>query len=183
MKTRSLVTTALFGATLAVATLLAAEPATAQTGMAQPTLLRPATVHPFPTRAVWPYELMSFQERYDFWLKMREARSSGDRYDVWSGKFRELEKRAAEHGVVLRDQGPIGLHEDHRYAAYQDGQRWGAGFAPEQRPMGPGNWYAPPPANGFVPERAMAPAAPAAPGNWYGPHFGPMPHPMPPAGR
>jgi len=187
--TTSLVTTSLVSALLVVAALSASPPAWAQAGVSQPTLLRPATSHPFPTRAVWPHELMTYQERYDTWRKMREARSSAERYDIWAKKISELESRAAEHGLALRDHGPMMMaQEDHA------APRWNGAFAPEQpaAPYGPGYGfgpgYGPGPGYGHGPGPGFAPERPAAPGGWYGPRYGgggygPGAHPFAPIGR
>ena len=172
MRTCSPVATALFGALLAVvAWTWTNEAVAAQSGLSPSTGLRSANAHhPFPTRAVWPHEVMTYEERYDTWLKMREASTPAERYAVWAKKRAELESRAAEHGMILRDQSPPMMGREERYAAY--------GHAPyAQAPYAQG--YAAP-----YQQRPMAPERPAAAPGWVGPHyFGVVPHMMPPVGR
>lgn len=177
MRTRFLVKTSLIAMALLLG--LAQSPGLAQVGTSQPTLLRPAGAHPFPTRAVWPHEMMTFQERHDTWLKMREARSSAERYDIWAKKIAELEKRAGEHGLALRDHGPMMMAQDEQQAGWRDpAPRWG-GYGPEQ-PMTQGGWrvpsaYGPGPAYGSGPAYGpgpYGPERPAAPSGWSAPHQG-----------
>jgi hypothetical protein len=86
---------------------------------------------PLAARAVWAHELMTYEERFDFWQKMREARTPGERLDRWAAKFAELERRAGERGLMLRDQVPMVMgHEETfegRFGALPDGRRWGGG--------------------------------------------------------
>lgn len=117
-----------------------------------------------PRRAVWPNELMSYSERFEFHAKLREARSPAERYELKAKKYAELEKRAVEHGLVLRDSGP-GMAMAERYGGFNDA-----------RPVDPQHW-----AGAWMPERQVDP------GRWQGAHVaplhtGPM-HVHPPMGR
>ena len=174
MRTCSRFATVIFGLVLASALVAAVGPArAAQGGLSPATAIRPVNAHhPFPTRAVWPHEIMTYEERYDTWLKMREAVTPAERYAVWAKKRAELESRAAEHGMVLRDQHPM------MTAAREE--RYG-GFAPYAgAAAGPyGQPYAAP-----YQQRPVAPERPAQAPGWVGPHyFGVVPHMMPPVGR
>ncbi len=165
-----------FGLMLAAATCAwTGDAAAAQAGISQPTGLRSLNAHhPFPTRAVWPHEVMTYEERYDTWLKMREAQTPGERYAVWAKKRAELENRAAEHGMILRDQSPLpmAMAREDRYAPY-------GAHAPLAAAAPYGQPYAP-----AYQQRPMAPERPAQAPGWVGPHyFGVMPHLMPPVGR
>ena len=174
MRTRFPVATTIFGLMLATFAWTDSTSA-AQSGMSQQTSLRSVNAHhPFPTRAVWPHEVMTYEERYDTWLKMRDAMTPAERYAIWAKKRAELESRAAEHGMVLRDQPPpMAVAREERYGSYAPyanapyagapyGQSYGAPY--QQRPV--------------------APERPAPAQGWVGPHyFGVVPHMMPPIGR
>ena len=124
---------------------------------------------------------MTYEERYDTWLKMREAMSPGERYAIWAKKRAELESRAAEHGMVLRDQGPLLTSREERYGPYapSNGVPYGApGPLASAAPYGQAPYGAP------YQQRPLAPERPAQAPGWVGPHyFGVMPHLMPPIGR
>jgi hypothetical protein len=83
---------------------------------------QPALSQPSPTRGVWAHELMTFKERYKMWRKMREARSPDERMALWVKKYTELEKRAANRGLVLVDHGPMMMAPDSR--------RWSQSWSP-----------------------------------------------------
>ena len=170
MRSRSPVTAVLVGAVLAIA--VAAAPGSAmavQGGASSPTAIRGAgPIHPFPTRAILPHEIMTYEERYDTWLKMREAVTPGERYAIWAKKRAELERRAAEHGMVLRDTMPMMVSREEGYG----------GYTPYAAPHAAPGYAAPYGPRPPVFER------PAPAQGWVGPHyFGVMPHLMPPMGR
>ncbi|MEI6559169.1 MAG: hypothetical protein WCO00_12260 [Rhodospirillaceae bacterium] len=160
------------------ASLWTGQPAAAQTGAAQPTMLRQVNAHhPFPTRAVWPHEVMTYEERYDTWQKMRDAATPAERYAIWAKKRADLESRAAEHGMILRDHAPMMVAREDRYGAYAPYN----GHAPMTATAPYGQPYAQP---YHQQQRALAPERPAPAPGWVGPHyFGVVPHMMPPVGR
>jgi len=184
MRTCSPIATAMFGALLAFAAWgWPDRAAAAQAGASPPTGIRPvAAHHPFPTRAVWPHEIMTYEERYDTWLKMREAVTPAERYAVWAKKRAELESRAAEHGMVLRDQPPMMMNREERYGAYAAAPYGSPGPLASAAPYGQapyGQPYGAP-----YHQRPAAPERPAQAPGWVGPHYyGVMPHLMPPIGR
>ena len=178
MRTCSPVATTLFAGLLAVAAWAwTGDAFAAQSGVSPSTAIRAVNAHhPFPTRAVWPHEIMTYEERYDTWLKMREAVTPAERYAVWTKKRAELESRAAEHGMVLRDQPPMMISREERYGSYAP---YG-GQAPlaSAAPYGQAPYAAP------YQQRPVAPERPAPAQGWVGPHyFGVVPHMMPPIGR
>ena len=192
MRMCSPVAAGLFGALLAVAAWAWPGLAVAaQSGASHPTAIRAVNAHhPFPTRAVWPHEIMTYEERYDTWLKMREAMTPAERYAVWAKKRADLENRAAEHGMVLRDQPSMMMGREERYGAYAPYAGPGA-QAPGAQALGApalgahaavapyGQPYAAP-----YQQRPAAPERPAQAPGWVGPHyFGVVPHMMPPIGR
>ena len=58
-----------------------------------------------PTREVNPRDLMTVRERFDMWRQLRAARTPEEKMELWAQKRAELEKRAVEKGVVLREPG------------------------------------------------------------------------------
>ncbi|CAK0761673.1 putative Signal peptide protein [uncultured Gammaproteobacteria bacterium] len=64
-----------------------------------------AVATPADAREVWPGELMTFQERFAMMTKMREARTPEERMRLWVSKRAELQKRADERGLILKDAG------------------------------------------------------------------------------
>ncbi|MEI8395010.1 MAG: hypothetical protein WCF85_09765 [Rhodospirillaceae bacterium] len=177
--------TAVAGTVLCV--LFAAAPVAAQFGPSPQTLMRPGLAHPFPTRAVWPHEMMTYSERYDIWLKMREASSPAERYAIWNKKFAELDKRASDHGLILRNNAPTPLPREE--AAFQpEGLRRTGVFMPESVLPMAGGWHGyrqgpnqDAPMNP-VHNAHAAPSYPAHAAPSYGHGYGGM-HPMPPPGR
>jgi len=91
--------------------------ASAQTAAAGPTQSVSA-----PVREVYPRDLMTMRERFDMWRAMRNARTMDEKMELWMAKHAELEKRAAEQGVVLRDHGPMMMGNG---GSRENGQRWG----------------------------------------------------------
>jgi len=120
---------------------------------------------------------MSWQERYELSRTLHKARSVAERYDIWAKKIAELEKRASDHGVILRDQGPMMAGGGERFVTHQEDLRWGRGYAPEQ-PMMAGGWQGPQYGPGAMHERPMM-----SPGGWSAPHYGGAHPSMPPMGR
>ena len=60
-----------------------------------------------PTREVNPRDLMTVRERFDMWRQLRAARTPEEKMELWAQKRAELEKRAVEKGVVLREPGSM----------------------------------------------------------------------------
>ena len=182
MRNRSPVTAVLVGAVLAVAVVAApGSAAAAQGGASSPTAIRGAgPIHPFPTRAIWAHEIMTYEERYDTWLKMREAVTPAERYSIWAKKRAELERRAAEHGMVLRDSMPMMVSREESYGGYAPyaAPHGAPGPLAAATPFAPGYYGAP------YGARPPAPERPVPAQGWVGPHyFGVMPHLLPPMGR
>lgn len=78
-----------------------------------------------PLRAVWPHELMTFQERHELWLKMRAARTSAERMELLAKKYAQLEKRGSKLGLVLREPEPLIMRYEGRYPGMHEESRWG----------------------------------------------------------
>ncbi|MEI8396034.1 MAG: hypothetical protein WCF85_14950 [Rhodospirillaceae bacterium] len=87
-------------AAAALVSVLSANIAVAQTAVSQP----PQSVSA-PTREVNPRDLMTVRERFDMWRQMRAARTPEEKMELWAQKRAELEKRAVEKGVILREPG------------------------------------------------------------------------------
>jgi hypothetical protein len=124
-----------------------------------------------PSRVVMPHELMSFPERYELWAKMREVRSPAERHELLAKKYAELEKRAGEHGLVLRDPAApmMGAPAGDRTPESREGRGWERGWTPE-RPAMAQAWHTP----GYGPSH----------GSGYGPGYGaPGHHLQPVPGR
>jgi len=77
------------------------------------------------TRLVWPHELMNFQERYDLWSKMRAAHSPVERIELLAKKYAQLEKRATELGLGLREPDLMVMmrYEEH-HPTLREENRW-----------------------------------------------------------
>jgi hypothetical protein len=113
---------------------LLVDPAAAQ-GASSPSMVRQAVVaSPTPVRVVYPHELMTFRERFEMWRQMRAAKSPDERFELWAAKHAELEKRAAEQGVVLRDHGPMMME-----GGMMDGGRMASGHS-DGAPGRPPGW-------------------------------------------
>jgi hypothetical protein len=129
------------------------ESAQAQTETARPqaaasTPTQEANPREISPREVSPHELMTMRERFDMWRKMRAARTSDERFELWMQKHAELEKRAAAKGVVLRDPMMMGSHpEGARNWNGERPTRMGMGMG-KVRP-GNGNGLRPPPPRGM----------------------------------
>lgn len=155
-------------ALVALSGAMPGNPALAQPRMAQPTEMRmpPAAMVPGPAlpppgqswapRSPWHYEgapyqparrmvgageLMSYHERFEFQAKLRETRSPAERYELKAKKYAELEKRAAEHGLMLRESTPgmAAAEAPYREARPADPRRWEGGWTPEPA----ARWQAP----------------------------------------
>ena len=87
-------------AAAALVCVLSENIAVAQTAVSQP----PQSVSA-PIREVNPRDLMTVRERFDMWRQMRAARTPEEKMELWAQKRAELEKRAVEKGVVLREPG------------------------------------------------------------------------------
>jgi hypothetical protein len=105
-------------------TVLPFLPAVAQNAGAQPSQSASA-----PVREVAPRDLMTMRERLDMSRQMRAARTAEEKMALWTQKRAELEKRAAEKGVTLREPGSMMMHN-----GAQENGRMGSG----ERRMGGG---------------------------------------------
>ena len=74
------------------------------------------------TKEVSPRDLMTWRERFDMWRQMRAASTQEEKMELWARKRAELEKRAVEQGVVLREPGPM-----MRRNVSQESRRMGGG--------------------------------------------------------
>ncbi len=104
-RTRAMVLGAVVG--LALLPLVGNTAAVAQGAGSPPTVNRAAVAPPVTPRYAYPHELMTYRERFDMWRRMRAAQSPDERFELWASQHAELEKRAAEQGVILRDHGPM----------------------------------------------------------------------------
>ena len=104
---------------LALSPLLS-DPVVAQGASSPPMVRQTMAAPPAPVRAVYPHELMTFRERFEMWRQMRAAKSPDERFELWAAKHAELEKRATEQGVVLRDRGPM-MMEGRMASGHSDG--------------------------------------------------------------
>lgn len=113
--------------------------ALADTAKAEPT---PSVSQP--TVSVLPRDLMTFGERFALLRKLRAAKTADERFDLWAENYAELEKRASERGVVLRDYGPMMMMMDHGPTAQRSGRRSRVGMLPPVgntvRPRAPMAW-------------------------------------------
>jgi len=131
-----------------------------------------------PRRAVWPYELMNLQERRDLWMKMRAARTSTERMELWTKKYAQLEKRGTDLGVVLREPDPLGMKYGERYSGIREERFLG----PRRQEYG---WPAESPTYGYGGPRYGGPRYDAS----YPPQYEALPQkpeilrPHPPLGR
>lgn len=94
---------------VAVALGLAVVTVSPGTVRAQPAPLQAEPVRASRVQEVYPRDLMSFSERFEMWRRMRAARTQEERFDLWEQKRIELEQRATEKGVRLREMGPIAM--------------------------------------------------------------------------
>ncbi len=123
---------------------LAAMSVTPGSAQAQAAVAQPAPTKVSEVREVYPRDLMTFRERFDMWRAMRAAKTTDEKMELWMSKRAELEKRAAEKGVRLKEMGPMmmsngGGHEGQRGSAGENdhGQmRMGGGGMHAQPPMG-----------------------------------------------
>lgn len=120
--------------------VLPAAPSTAlaqQAAAAQPAAARAAEV-----REVYPRDLMTFRERFDMWRAMRAAKTPEEKMDLWAAKYAELEKRAAEKGVRLKEMGPMMMQNGHQE---NGGQKWNGERRMGMTGQGSGSMHARPP--------------------------------------
>ena len=122
------------------ATVIAVTPDSA---WAQATMTQAASVKAPEVREVYPRDLMTFRERFEMWRAMRAAKTTDEKRELWMSKRVELEKRAAEKGVRLKEMGPMmmsngGSPERQRGAAGESGhgQMTMGGGMHAQPPMG-----------------------------------------------
>ncbi|CAK0754671.1 hypothetical protein WCLP8_250016 [uncultured Gammaproteobacteria bacterium] len=119
-------------------------------------VLTAAITAPAMAREVRSQDLMTFQERYEFWSKMRDAKMPQERQLLWQRKHAELQMRAAERGVTIRNPGP-GF-----------GTPYGAAMAPNVAEAAPA-WRPPAPETRPWSPAAVAPTQPSSPRvmTWY----------------
>ena len=125
---------------------LAAISVTPGSAQAQAAVTQAAPAKVSEVREVYPRDLMTFRERFDMWRAMRNARTMDEKMELWAAKYAELEKRAAEKGVRLKEMGPMmmsngGGHDGQRGPAGENGHGqmrigMGGGGMHAQPPMG-----------------------------------------------
>ena len=118
--------------------LLSPDSASAQVAASQPSSNVSA-----PVKEVYARDLMTFRERFDMWRAMRNARTMDEKMELWANKRVELEKRAAEKGVVLKDHGPMMMQNGHQE---NGGQKWGGENRMGMGSQGSGTMHPHPPA-------------------------------------
>ena len=89
-------------------------PLSATIAVAQTAVSQSAQSASAPVREVSPRDLMTWRERFDMWRQMRAAGTQDEKMELWARKRAELEKRALEQGVVLREPGPMMMHNGSR---------------------------------------------------------------------
>ena len=94
-----------------------------------------------PAREVSPRDLMTWRERFDMWRQMRAAKTQEEKMELWAQKRAELEQRAVEHGVVLREPGPMMA----RNGSQDHGRMSGGERRMDMKGQGSGGMHARPP--------------------------------------
>ena len=122
---------------------LAVLPLTHGSASAQVAASPPSTNVSAPAKEVYARDLMTFRERFDMWRAMRNARTMDEKMELWANKRVELEKRAAEKGVVLKDHGPMMMQNGHQE---NGGQKWGGENRMGMGSQGSGTMHPHPPA-------------------------------------
>ncbi len=118
----------------------------AQAAPAQGSAVQASQAVQAPVREVHPHELMTFRERFDMWRAMRNARTMDEKMELWMQKRVELEKRAADQGVKLREMGPMMMSNGgSRENGRDNGRTWGGENRMGMMGQGGGGMHARPP--------------------------------------
>ena len=116
-------------------------PLSATIAVAQTAVSQQAQSASAPVREVSPRDLMTWRERFDMWRQMRAAGTQDEKMELWARKHAELEKRAVEQGVVLREPGSMMMRNGSR----ENGRMGGGEGRPGMMGQGGGGMHARPP--------------------------------------
>ncbi|CAK0753328.1 putative DUF1104 domain-containing protein [Azospirillaceae bacterium] len=104
-------------------------------GQAQTMPVQPTTARASETHEVYPSELMTFRERFAMWRAMRAAQTPDERMELMMRNRVEMEKRAIEKGVRLREMGPM-MNGSRDGSRNYEGRRWSGSEGRGQMRMG-----------------------------------------------